>query len=244
MKDVFLIFGYGVPKNILVDENYNLYLKTIFNQVYDFVTKNKIQNPLIICSGGKTDCFKPYKRTEGDEMIKFLKKLCQQSFLKPVTKNWLFISEKISLSTLENFLYCKNILKKQKIISARLFVFCEQTRVKRVKILAKKILAKKYNLTVIPVDFDTSPNRYLDPQFLTEKERLVLKHDLWALENPANLKKYHQLFEEKLKFLRKAGPEVHTKAVQEWWKQEIIKLMEKNIITKQNPILCNNGRKI
>jgi len=228
MKNIFLIFGYGIPKNIFADENYNLYLKTVFNQVYDLVTKDKVSSPLIICSGGKTDCFKPYKRTEGDEMVKFLKKLCQQSFLKSVTKNWLFVSEKTSLSTLENFLHCRGILKKQK-ITARLYIFCEQTRAKRVKILAKKILAKKYNQTVIPVDFDTSANRYLAPKFLAEKERLVLKHDLLALENTTNLKKYHQLFEEKLKFLRKAGPEVHTKAVQEWWKQEINKLTSKTL---------------
>ena len=229
MKNIFLIFGYGIPKNIFVDENYNLYLKTVFNQVYDLVTKDKVSSPLVICSGGKTDCFKPYKITEGDEMVKFFKKLCQQSFLKSVTKNWLFVSEKTSLSTLENFLHCRGILKKQKITPARLFVFCEQTRVKRVKILAKKILNKKYNPIVIPVDFDTSANRYLDPKFLTEKEQLVLKHDLWALENTTNFKKYHQLFEEKLRFLRKAGPEVHTKAVQEWWEQEINKLTKETL---------------
>lgn len=227
MKNVFLIFGYGIPKNIFVDENYNLYLKIVFNKIYNLVIKSKVSNPLIICSGGKTDCFKPYKRTEGDEMIKFLKKLCQQSFLKSLTKNWFFISEKTSLSTLENFLHCINILKKQKITSARLFVFCEQTRAKRVKTLAKKILVKKFNLTVIPVDFDTSPNRYLGHKFLAEKERLALKCDLWALENPVNLEKYHQLFEEKLRFLRKAEPETHTKAVKEWWEQEIDKLTDK-----------------
>jgi len=88
-------------------------------------------------------------------------------------------------------------------------------------------LDKKYNPIVIPVDFDTSANRYLDPKFLTKKERLVLKYDLWALKNSTNLKKYHKIFEDKLKFLRKAGPEAHTEAVKEWWEQGINKLMEK-----------------
>jgi hypothetical protein len=86
-----------------------------------------------------------------------------------------------------------------------------------------------YNFTVIPIDFDTSPNRYLDPKFLVKKERLVLKHDLWALESSTNLKKYHRLFEEKLKFLRQAGPKVHTKAIKEWWERGI------NGLTKETP---------
>jgi hypothetical protein len=228
MKNVFLVFGYGVPKNIFIDENYNLYLKMVFNKIYNLVLKSKVTNPLIICSGGKTDCFKPYKRNEGEEMVKFFKKLSQKSFLKPITTKWLFISEKTSLSTLENFLHCKQILKKQKIVQAQLYIFCEQTRAKRVKTLAKKILDKKYNSKVIPIDFDTSPNRYLDPEFLAEKERMVLKHDLWALKNSVNLKKYHTLFEDKLKFLRKAGPKVHTEAVKKWWEQGINKLMKKH----------------
>jgi methionyl-tRNA synthetase len=42
----------------------------VFNKIYDLVTRNDIAKPLIIFSGGKTDCFKPYKRNEASEMIK------------------------------------------------------------------------------------------------------------------------------------------------------------------------------
>ncbi|MBU0597357.1 hypothetical protein KJ641_01340 [Patescibacteria group bacterium] len=224
MKNIFLIFGYGIPKNIIKDENYNFYLKIVFNQIYGLVNKNAIDNPVIICSGGKTDMYKPYKRTEGTEMIKLLKNIAKRPFLKKTTKDWLFVPEKTSLSTLENFLNCRATLKKKAIQKANLFIFCEKTREKRIKRLAKETLDKNYNFQVLPIDFDISENRYLDPKFLTKKEKLVLKHDLWALESPENLKKYHKLFEEKLEFLRKAGPNAHTKAVKTWWEKKINEL--------------------
>lgn len=46
MTSIFLILGYGIPKNIFKDKNYNFYLKTVFNKVYDLVTKNKIKAPI------------------------------------------------------------------------------------------------------------------------------------------------------------------------------------------------------
>ncbi|MEK7606775.1 MAG: hypothetical protein AAB444_01065 [Patescibacteria group bacterium] len=60
----FLIFGYGVPKDIFKDENYNFYLKTVFNRIYDRVTEGKIKKPVILCGGGKTDCYKPSKHVQ------------------------------------------------------------------------------------------------------------------------------------------------------------------------------------
>src|SRR3989339_708577 len=128
MKNIFLVFGYGIPKNILKDENYNFYLKMVFNQIYELVIKNGINDPIIICSGGKTDIYKPYKRTEGAEMVKLIKSIAKRPFLKQVTKDWLFIPEKTSLSTLENFLNCKAILKKRGIQNTNLSIFCEKTR--------------------------------------------------------------------------------------------------------------------
>ncbi len=69
MKKVYLVFGYGVPKNIIKDENYNFYLKMVFNQIYNLEVKYKSDSPLIICSGGKTDCFKPYKRNDNTGIL-------------------------------------------------------------------------------------------------------------------------------------------------------------------------------
>ncbi len=225
MNDIFLVFGYGVPKNILKDENYNFYLKIVFNRIYSFVVKNKIDKPIIITCGGKTDMLKPYKRTEADEMIKlFSAFINERPFLKPITKNWLFVSENKSLSTLENLLNSNKIIQKRKIKKANFFIFCEETREKRIKVLAKKILDKNYNFLVVPIDFDVSANRYLPVEYLAKKESVELKHSLWALQNPENLKKHHKVFEEKFEYFRKVGHKAHVNTVKEWWDQKLKEL--------------------
>lgn len=228
MKNIFLVCGYGVPKNILVDENYNFYLKIVLNKIYSLVTKNKIDQPLIILAGGKTDIFKPYKRTEAGEMIKLFKNIIKQKpFLKPITKNWLFVAENTSISTLENLLNAQQIISQRKIKQANVFVFCEQTREQRIKILAKKILAKNCSFQVVPIDFDISANRYLPSEYLSKKENAELKHCFWALQKPENLKQHHEMVEEKLKFFRQADWSKNTNAViKSWWDQKAKELME------------------
>ncbi len=222
MNNIFLILGYGVPKNILKDENYNFYLKTAFNKIYDIVAKNKIDKPIIIACGGPTDILKPYKRTEAEKMIKLFDAIIKKRpSLKPITKNWLFIPEKKSLSTLENLLNSKKIIQKRKIKKAGLFVFCEQTREKRIKILVKKIFDKNYISLVMPIDFDMSVNRYLPAEYLNKKEKAELKHSLWVLGNPKNLKKHHKIFGEKMEYFRKAGHKTHVNAVKEWWDENL-----------------------
>jgi hypothetical protein len=224
MNEIFLVFGYGIPKDILKDENYNFYLKHVFNWIYRFVIKNKISKPIIITSGGDTDMRKPYKRTEADEMIKlFSAFIGKRQFLKAITKNWLFIPENKSISTLENLLNSKNIIAKRKIKNPIFFIFCEQTREKRIKVLAKKIL-NNYNFQVIPIDFDVSANRYLSAEFLAKKEKAELRHSLWALQSPQNLKKHHKVFVDKINYLRNAGPEVHIETVKKWWEQKLKEL--------------------
>lgn len=227
MKSVFLIFGYGVPKDILKDENYKFYLKMVFNKIYDLVTKDNIDGPLIIFSGGKTDCFKPYKRNEADEMIKFFKTLTKRALLRKVTKDWLLIPEKKSFSTLENFLNCKDIILKRKIKKANLYIFCEQTREKRAKILTKKVFNKSYYPVIISIDFDNSPNRYLDLKFIIKKEQAELKHSLWALRSPKNLKKHYELFKEKIEHFRKVGLDKHPDVIKKWWKEKLKELEKK-----------------
>ena len=170
----------------------------VFNKIYSFVVKNKIDKPIIITCGGETDMLKPYKRTEADEMIKLFGALIKERpFLKPITKNWLFIPENKSLSTLENLLNSNKIIQKRKVKKANFFIFCEQTREKRIKVLANRILEKNYNFLVVPIDFDVSANRYLPTEYLVKKESAELQHSLWALQSPENLKKYHKVFEEK-----------------------------------------------
>lgn len=221
MKNVFLVFGYGIPKNILKDMGYIFYLNMIFNRIYDVVTKKngkKNEKALIVFCGGKTDMFLPYHRNEADEMIKLFTVLIKKRpYVKSLAKQWLLVPEKNSLSTLENILNGKKIIHARQIKKAGLFIFCEQTRGKRVKALAKKIFGAAHHVRVVPIDFDVSPNRYLTPEFLARKERAELKHSLWALQSAENLKKHHELCIEKIAYLRKAGPKAHGDAVKQWW---------------------------
>jgi len=205
MNYIFLILGYGVPKNIIKDQSYNLYLEEVFNNIYKIVTKNKIKNPLIIACGGPTDLLKPYKKTEAEEIIKLFKIIIKKEVsIKSITKDWIFTLEKKSLSTLENLLNSKEIISENKINKAKIIIFCEYTRKKRIKILAENIFSKNYNLKIIPIDFDTSANRYLSSKYLAEKEKVELNHSFWALKSSNNLKEHHKIFEEKFEYLRKA----------------------------------------
>lgn len=225
MDNIFLVFGYGVPNNIIEDENYNFYLKMVFNKIYDIAVKNNIDNPIIIPCGGKTDMFKPYDRTEAEEMVRFLKNFIQErSFLESITGNWEFIPENKSLSTLENLLNSLDIVQKRDIKKANFFIFCEQTRENRINTLASKILDKNYNFTTIPIDFDISPNRYLPIEYLSEKENKELQHSLWALESSENLRKHHQVFEEKFAYFRTIGNKTNVNIVKEWWDKKLKEL--------------------
>lgn len=201
----------------------------VFNKIFDIVTKNKIATSFIIFCGGETDMIRPYKRNEADEMIKFFTEFIRKkTFLNSITKNWLLIAENKSLSTLENLLNSKKILDKKKIKKAKIFVFCEQTREKRIKVLTEKIFDKNYNFQITPIDFDVSANRYLSQDFIAKKEKIELEHALWALENPENLKKHHEVFREKIEYLRKAELKVHGEAVKKWWKQKLRTLKNKS----------------
>lgn len=225
MNKVFLIFGYGVPKDILKDEIYNFYLKMVFNKIYDIVITNQIDKPMIITCGGPTDMTKPYKRTEADEMIRFLKSFIKsRSYLKTITKDWIFIPENKSLSTLENLLHSNEMIQERNIKKANVFIFCEQTRERRIKIIANKILNKNFKLCVIPIDFDTTENRYLSQEYLEKKESAELKHSLWALQSSKNLKKHHKIFEEKFEYFRKFGNKRHVNAVKKWWDKKLKEL--------------------
>lgn len=226
MNNIFFILGYGIPQEILKDENYNFYLKMCFNKIYTATIKNKFDNPSILFHGGNTDCYKPFTRNESDEMIKFFKEFTKRPDLKTITKNWNYIPERKSLSTMENLLFAQKILNKNKIKEGTITIFCEYTRQKRIKILSKKILSPTFTLKIVPIDFDVSLARYFDKSLIQSKENQGLKMDLWALESTKNYKQYHKLFEEKISFLRKYGTKnnAHQKALKEWWETELLRL--------------------
>lgn len=224
---VFIVCGYGVPKNIFEDPNYNAYLRPVFNTIYESTLSNL--HPLIIACGGPTASEKPYDRTEGEEIITFLKNLEQRDFLKKRTRSWQFLPEKASLSTLENLLFTRKILQKKKITRAQLIIFCEQTRKRRISIVARKIFPKSFRIKIHSIDFDISPNRYLDSAFIRTKERTELKHSLWALQNPKNLQEHHRIFEEKFKLLRSVPPEKRQEAIRKWWMEKLEEAAPKSL---------------
>lgn len=221
MKNIFLIFGYGVSDDITKDERYVVYLTSALNKIYEISSNDKVA-PIIICSGGVTDMTPPYKRNEANGMIDFFTWLIKErQYLKPILKKWIFIPEKKSLSTLENIIFCKNIIEERKIDNGNVYVFCEYTRRKRVQILTKKVFPKNYAVRVIPVDFDLSPRRYLDPGFLEEKENTEIDHSLWALKSMGNFKKHHEAFEEKMKILREHKGEQQMDVLKKYWSEKL-----------------------
>ncbi|MFA5047690.1 MAG: hypothetical protein WC516_01470 [Patescibacteria group bacterium] len=199
---VFIVLGYGVPENIIKDQNYNFYLRTVFNKVFDLTREKKNKKPVIILSGGKTDLLPPYKRSESGEMLKLFNNLRERAFVQKETKSWRVYAEGTAISTLENLVNSKILLKKKNIKTSSSYVFCEQTRHNRINTLAKKIFGK--NVQVLPIDFDNASNRYLDDKFIQTKEKGELGLALWALKNKENFEKCHKLYLEKFKYFREA----------------------------------------
>lgn len=227
MTHTFLIFGYGIPKDILKDETYSLYLTPVFNHIYSTVTEKQITNPLIITCGGKTDMQKPYIRSEAGEMIRFFRHLIsERPYLKPITKHWKWLAESTSLSTLENILNSKKILDKLGVVGGPITIFCETTRAKRVQTVAKKVFGAKQPIRVVPIDFDLSEHRYLGAEYIHRKESRETQHSLWALKSPENLKKHHTLFQKKFDYLRQRGTKAHTAAIKEWWDTELQRIQK------------------
>lgn len=210
----FLVLGYGIPKDLSQDPNYRTYLSIVFNTIFQSARGASAR---IISCGGPTDMYPPYKRIEAKEIKTYLEELAKRPACRPSTKGWKFLEEKTSLSTLENLVYAAKILKGRS-SSSSLTIFCEATRAGRIRRLAKTIFGKA---TVIPVDFDLSSNRYLDPGFIQKKEREAARLEAWALQTPENLKEFRKLFQKKFVALRKAGPENHAEAVRAWWEESL-----------------------
>jgi len=194
MKTIFYLQGYGVPKNILTDENYNRYLNFCFNYIYDYVLRHKVAMPLIVFSGGATDLFKPYKRTEAGEMARLFKKLVSRPDVRKETVNWAYQGIN-SLSAVEGLLVSQKLVG-----SSDLVIFCEKTRETRMLYLAKKIFSA--SIKVEGVDFDSSSRRYLDLDVIDKKERKDLEKELKIIKNPKLLLGYRQEKLKRLKTLR------------------------------------------
>ena len=221
MNNIFIICGYGIPRDMARDENYSRYLNVAFNTIYQEVTDRAVKQPLILFSGGPTDMHKPYRRTEGQVMTKYFKKLANRSAVKHATRLWRYVADTKSLSTLENLLLARAVIRRRRITAGRLIVFCETSREEKLRVLSKKIFGKKFARRVVAIDFDTSPSRYVDPQLINKKEKTEIRHALWALRSPANLRAHHRVFVEKVAYLRQIGPSGHHQAIHQWWRKKI-----------------------
>lgn len=221
MRNIFVILGYGIPKDILKDEPSRRYLSLIFNSVYRISLEKKDKKPIIIFTGGHSDIFRPFKRAEAAAMKKLFLFFAHRPFIKEYTKDWCYKTETQSLSTLENLINSYKIIKKIK-GPKRVYVFCEFTRANKIKIFTRRII--KNNFQIIPIDFDLSLNRYLNSKFINKRESVDIKLGLRALRDKKFYSKYRSIFRERIKFLRKAGVKHHPEAVKKWWELKLQKL--------------------
>lgn len=191
---LFAIPGYGIPDDIAHDENYRTYLNVAFNTI----VARAVGKPAVITfHGGPTRCTPPFKGTEATVMAAMVQKLASRPFVRPQTKQWTFVREAKSLSTLQNILYLKDIVDAQKVHPKNVTIFCEWTRERRIRLLAKKIFGCA--VEVVPIDFDVSESRYADWE---AREAGVVQSALWALRSPENLAKEREFFRKKIVYIR------------------------------------------
>ena len=200
-----------------VDFNYQIYLRSAFNRIYDMVTSQKIQRPIIMPSGGPTDVWPPYRRTEAGVMIEFLKGLARRPTVSKSTRGWKFAAESRALSTLENLFFTKKLLRP----GSKITLFCEQTRVPRIRREARRVYGARYQVEVIGIDFDVSANRYVDPAWLQKKEHGAERFNTWSMKSPANLREHHRYYARRIAYFRRIGGPNHVAAVRTWPQQAI-----------------------
>lgn len=195
---VFVIGGYGVPTDIMTDQNYQRYLGFCFNQIFDY-SQSHPGLLTVILTGGPTDLQPPYRRTEAGEMKRWF--LLQLRTLPLIERRrWHFIVLAKGLSALENILAVQQQLGK-KIPTT---IFCEYTRRWRLSRLAKAIFSRP--IVVTGVDFDLSPRRYIPGKDIIKKEQVELKRELSIRRDVQMLKMYRQEKTDRLAQLRQTTP--------------------------------------
>ncbi len=221
---IFIIPGYGIPESIERDQNYPTYLHVAFNRIYSAA---KGEKALIIPCGGPTNCTPPYEGTEAAMIGDYIQKLIDRPEMGGRCKEWLIAPEDRSLSTLENLVFAKRISDEAGGAES-ITIFCEATRDQRIRSVSSAVFGGSIPVTVEPIDFDVSANRYLDPAIIEQKENVEIRGSLWALENSDRLAKHHELFERKFALLRSLqdGGMSHVDAVKEWYRQAPIIVSE------------------
>lgn len=218
MRTAYLVLGYGVPDDVFSDANYTTYLRVVLNLIWG----DKASNKIVLFAGGRTDMRPPYRRTEAGEILKFFRKWARRREVRDTVESWHVASNPLSLSTPESLSWFVEYLNN--VDFDRTVVFCEKTRRQRVEELMRQLVGaepvRKGLMLVLGIDFDVSANRYRPPDEIKEREAAELDLDTWALESPVHLDRHRQLREERLKFLRAAGPKRHVQAIQDWEQRE------------------------
>ncbi|MFZ2681727.1 MAG: ElyC/SanA/YdcF family protein [Patescibacteria group bacterium] len=213
--NIFIVCGYGIPKDIKTDENYRTYLNIAFNRIYSHALEKEA---VIIPCGGSTATEPPYEGTEAAAIGAYIQEFMSRAELENATEQWQIVLEDESLSTLENLLFAKRIIEQQQ-LRGPVTVFCEESRQERILATAHAILGS--DIKVESIDFDISKNRYLDPKIIRRKEQAALLESLWTLEKPERLELHHEFFARKFTFFRERQAQgmSHTDVVTEWYNQ-------------------------
>jgi hypothetical protein len=189
-----LVCGYGVPKNIFADPNYQAYLHLAVNWLF---ARYDGAPGTIVPDGGPTDLFPPRKRTEGREMARWLRAN------EAVQKNrWRVRPRSKSLTTVENLMNFASVAAKT---DGDVVVFCEATRAARARRFARAIPALR-RARIVGIDFDVSPRRYATRR-TRRREREVGRIEFQAITSPTALAFVRSAAKEKLRLLRQYPPE-------------------------------------
>jgi hypothetical protein len=221
-KHLYLIPGYGVPRDMAADGSYQRYLGFVFN--YLFAEAQRGVAGTVVMSGGATDMLPPCRRTEAGEMAVVLKAWAARPECRRALKGWHWQREDKAILTVENLLNTQAWAARQGWSSARLTIFVEATRAARVRRLARLVFPG-WTARVVPVDFDLSANRYLEADFLRRREQAQTRWEARAVHDPAFRRELHALALRRLAMLRTAGPDGHVAAVRVWWEKELSAMM-------------------
>lgn len=194
MKQAFsaLVCGYGIPVDILTDRSYHAYLVGVTNWLFEHY---KDAAGRIVVDGGPTDIAPPFKRTEAGEMARwFTKRLADIKAWTGTILPWKVIPRSKSLSSVENLMNFKPLAV------GELIIFCEFTRVSRIRKLAKGVFGKR-PIKVVPIDFNGSPLRYC-PMRDKKEEAAFLRFELKAIHDPATFRILRRSMKEKLAIMR------------------------------------------
>lgn len=196
---VAIINGYGVPKDIRTDYAYHAYLVQVLNWLWE---RHRTHAITIVPCGGKTDMRRPYRRTEAEEIAKWLRPRIVGLGL---ASRWRVRPIATELSALENMLAAVKRYPNDAIV-----YFCERTRLRKMRALVERVLGAR--ATVVGIEFDGSAPRY-NVKGRIALEREDLRYSLAALEDPVWRRMLRAAAEEKIRVLRKMPPHVRATEV-------------------------------